>query len=227
MKSLNIHHIIAPAVLAVAAFVGQASAQSDPPELRYYKQGVTYVQTGNLELATEAFHASVLSNPRFADAWLMLSGTLLDLGYLEEGEKCLRKAIELKPELETNPDVNHLLEIFGIREPRAVAGVGISPEGKMAVGADARRYIYLGMLFAVRGEIEKATRSFLAAVRTDSGNAEAWIWLGFGLFDLGHQQLTYKCLKRGLAIKPELGENELIKSVLAEIGEGYPELPIQ
>jgi len=227
MKSLNIHHIIATAVLAVAAFVGQVSAQSDPPALRYYKQGVMYVRTGNLELATEAFSASVRSDPGFADAWLMLSGTLLDIGSLEEGEKCLRKAIELKPELESHPDVTHLLEIFGIRPPRAVLGEGISPEGKMAVGADARRYIYLGMVLASRGDIEKATRSFLAAVRTDSGNAEAWIWLGFGLYDLGHQQLTYKCLKRALAIKPELGENQLIKSVLAEIGECYGEISIQ
>src|SRR5215510_7467547 len=112
MKSLNIRHIIAPAVLAVAALVGQASAQSDPPALGYFKQGVMHVQAGNLELASEAFRASVQSDPRFADAWLMLSGTLLDLGYLEEGEKCLRRAIELKPELETNPDVTHLLEIF-------------------------------------------------------------------------------------------------------------------
>ena len=227
MKCLNIRHIIAPAVLAVAVFVGQASAQSDPPALRYFKQGVMYVQAGNLELATEAFRASVQSDPRFADAWLMLSGTLLDLGYLEEAEKCLRKAIELKPELETNPDVNHLLEILGIRQPREELGVGTSLDGEMTVGADARKYINLGMMFALRGEIEKATRSFIAAVRTDSGNAEAWIWLGFGLFDLGHKQLSYKCLKRGLAIKPELGENKLIQSVLAEIGESYTGLRIQ
>jgi protein O-GlcNAc transferase len=227
MKSLKFCHIIASAVLAVASFVGQASAQSDPPALRFFNQGVMYLQAENLELATEAFRKSVRSAPRFAEAWLMLSGTLLDLGYLEEGEKCFRKAIELKPGLETHPDVNNLVEILGIRQPGGEVDLGTSLERKMMVGADAKRYINLGVAFALKGEIEKATKSFLAAVRTDSGNAEAWILLGFGLFDLGQQKLSYKCLKRGLEINPELGENNLIKSVLAEISEGYAGISLQ
>ncbi|MCI0666228.1 MAG: tetratricopeptide repeat protein, partial [Acidobacteria bacterium] len=101
------------------------------------------------------------------------------------------------------------------------------PQGGRDVGTEAISYLNLGMALASRGEIEQATRAFLAAVSIDSSNAEAWIWLGFGLYDLGRQQLSYKCLKRGLAIKPELGENELIKSVLAEIGESYAELTVQ
>jgi tetratricopeptide (TPR) repeat protein len=227
MKSLNICRIITPAVLVVATIVSQSSAQSDPPPLRHYKQGVTYVRAGDLELAIQAFSASVRNDPQFADAWLMLGGTLLDLGYLDEAENCLRKAIELKPELEIHPDVYQLLEIFGIRQPKAEDDEGINHEKKMVIGVDANSYILLGSAFALRGEIEKATRSFLAAVRTDSGNAEAWIMLGFGLFDLGHKQQSYKCLKRGLEIKPELGENVFIKFVLAEIGESYTELRIQ
>jgi tetratricopeptide (TPR) repeat protein len=227
MKNFNIRHLIALAVLVVAATVGQASAQSDPPALRYFRQGIMYVQTNNLELAAIAFRASVRSDPQFADAWLMLSGTLLDLGYWEDAEKCLLQAIELKPELGTRLDVKQMLAILGIRQPGEEGSAGSSPRGSRDVGTDAISYINLGMVFASRGEIEQATRAFLAAVWTDSSNAEAWIWLGLGLYDLGHQQLSYRCLKRGLAIKPELGEDKLIKSVLAEISENYAELTVQ
>ena|GEM_PF-3435658 len=227
MKNLNVRYIIALAVLIIAAAVSQASAQSDPPALRYFRQGVMYVQADNLELAAKAFQASVRSDPQFADAWLMLSGTLLDLGYWEEGEKCLLQAIQLKPELDNRADVQYMLEILGLRQPR-VEGRSDSSRGEgRNVETDAISYINLGKVFASRGEIEQATRAFLAAVRTDSSNAEAWIWLGFGLYDLGRQQLSYNCLKRGLAIKPELGENELIKSVLAELDERYTEITIQ
>jgi len=226
MKNLNVRHIIALAVLIVAVAVSQASAQSDPPALRYFRQGVMYVQADNLELAAKAFQASVRSDPQFTDAWLMLSGTLLDLGYWEEGEKCLLQAIQLKPELDTRADVQYMLEILGLRQPREGRSESSRREGRN-VETDAISYINLGKVFASKGEIEQATRAFLAAVRTDSSNAEAWIWLGFGLYDLGRQLMSYKCLKRGLAIKPELGENELIKSVLAELDERYTEITIQ
>src|SRR5262245_9833457 len=226
MKNLNVRHIIALAVLIVAVAVSQASAQSDPPALRYFRQGVMYVQADNLELAAKAFQASVRSDPQFADAWLMLSGTLLDLGYWEEGEKCLLQAIQLKPELDTRADVQYMLEILCLRQPREGRSESSRREGRN-VETDAISYINLGKVFASKGEIEQATRAFLAAVRTDSSNAEAWIWLGFGLYDLGRQQMSYKCLKRGLAIKPELGETELIKSVLAELDERYTEITIQ
>src|SRR5262245_54719699 len=168
MKNLNVRYIIALAVLIVAAAVGQASAQSDPPALRYFRQGVMYVQADNLELAAKAFQASVRSDPQFADAWLMLSGNLLDLGYLEDGKKCLLQAIQLKPELDTRADVRYMLEILGLRQPRGEGRSDSSRREGKNVETDAISYINLGKVFASKGEIEQATRAFLAAVRTDS-----------------------------------------------------------
>jgi tetratricopeptide (TPR) repeat protein len=222
MKSLNIPYIIAPAVLAVAALVSQASAQSDSPAVRYFQQGVRYVQADNLDLAARAFRASVQSEPKFADAWLMLGATLLDLDYWEEAEKCLLKAIELKPELGTHPHVKQMLAVLGIPRPTA----GENPEREISVRADARRYFNLGVELAMKEDVEQATSAFLAAVRIDPDNAEAWVGLGLGLYDLGHRQLAVKCLRQGLAIRPAIGENELIKSVLAELGERPPERTI-
>jgi tetratricopeptide (TPR) repeat protein len=219
MKSLNIPHIIAPAVLAVAALVSQASAQTDSPAVRYFQQGVRFVQADNLDMAAKAFRASVQSEPQFADAWLMLGATLLDLDYWEEAEKCLLKAIELKPEFETHPHVMQMLGVLGILRPTAEE----SPERGIAVRADARRYFNLGVALAMRDDVEQATSAFLAAVRIDPDNAEAWVGLGLGLYDLGHRQLALHCLNRGLAINPAIGKSELIKSVLTDLGEGPPE----
>jgi tetratricopeptide (TPR) repeat protein len=222
MKSLNIPCIIAPAVLAVAALVSQASAQSDSPSVRYFQQGVRYVQADNLDMAAKAFRASVQSEPKFADAWLMLGATLLDLDYWEEAEKCLLKAIELKPEFGTHPHVKQMLGVLGILRPTAEE----NPERGMAVRADAIRYFNLGVEFARREDIEQATSAFLAAVMIDPDNAEAWVGLGLGLYDLGHRQPALNCLKRALAIRPAIGENEMVKSVLTELGERPPERTI-
>ncbi len=227
MKSKNIRSLVAIAVLAVAALGSQAFAQSDSPAKGYFQQGIKYVQVDNLELAAKAFHASVESDPQFADAWLMLGATLLDLDHWEDGEKCLLKAIDLKPELGTHPDVMHMLAIINVQRTRTEDSVGTSLEGIGVVEADARRYFDLGVEFAIRDDVEQSTRAFLIAVRIDSSNAEAWVGLGLGLYDLGHQQLALRCLKQGLAIKPALGENMIIQSVLAELGERPFELIVR
>jgi tetratricopeptide (TPR) repeat protein len=227
MKSLKTPCSIAPAVLAVAVLISQASAQSDSPAVRYFEQGVRYVQADNLDLAAKAFRASVRSEPKFADAWLMLGATLLDLDYWEEAENCLLKAIELKPEFGTHPHVKQMLSVLGIPRTTAEESIGQSPEREIAVRADARRYFNLGVEFARRQDVEQATGAFLAAVRIDPNNAEAWVGLGLGLYDLGHRQLALNCLKRGLAMRPEIGENEAVKSVLTELGEIQPERRIQ
>lgn len=220
MKSMNICYLISPAVLAVAALVSQVYAQSESPASRYFRQGVGYIQADDLELAAKAFHASVLSDPKFADAWLMLGATLLDLNQWENGEKCLLKSIELKPELETHPYVRQMQAHIRIRQTRAEDSVSTSPAERV-VGADASAYFEMGVAFAIRDDVEQATRAFLVAVRIDSSYADAWVGLGLGLFDLGHQQLALRCLKRGLEIRPALGESEVVQSVLAQLG-GIP-----
>ena len=204
MKGSNVRRLAVLSILAVAGLLGQAAAQSDPPAIRYFRTGARYVQAGDHEMAAKAFRASVRSDPQFAEAWALLGATLFDLDYWEEAEKCLLKAAELKPEIGADPDVKQMLALLGAtRRPE---------EG---VGGDAKWYFGLGAGYAAQGEVKKAIGAFFAAVRIDPEHAEAWVGLGLGLIDQGDQQYGLECLRRGLAIRPELAGDGAVKLALA------------
>jgi Tfp pilus assembly protein PilF len=216
MKSFNFNRLFALSVLTLVVFVGQVSAQSSSPAIKYFQLGTKYAQAQNFEMAAKAFRASVRSDPKFAEAWVMLSASLFELDYWEESEKCMHKAIELKPEIGGNPAVKEMLAIVSGEQPAPNESNGANAKGDEASAADATKYFNLGMAYGKKGDVENATKAFYTAVKIDPDYADAWVGLGVGLYDLGDQQSALKCIRRGVALKPELAENNVVKAVLSE-----------
>jgi tetratricopeptide (TPR) repeat protein len=218
MKSRYHSRIIILSVLILLTFVIEASAQTESPAIRYYQAGTRFVQTHEYEMAVRAFRASVHSDPKFAEAWAMLAAALFDLDYWEDAENCMRKAIELKPEIGLNPAVKEMLAILSGKQPAATENSMANP-GEKASGEDATEYFTLGMTYGKKGDDENAIKSFYTAVRIDPNFAEAWIGLGVGLYELGDSPEALKCIRRGVELKPVLADNSAVKAVLQEAGE--------
>jgi len=220
MKSRYCSRIVILSVLILVTFAIEASAQTESPAIRYFQVGTRYVEAHDYEMAAKAFRASVHSDPKFAEAWAMLGATLFDLDYWEEAETCMRKAVELKPEIGVNPAVKEMFAILSAEQPTTTENSVANNTGDKASGEDANGYFNLGMAYGKSGDDENAIKAFYTAVRIDPNFAEAWVGLGVGLYNLGDPQASLKCIRRGVELKPALADNNAVKAVLQEAGDG-------
>jgi Tfp pilus assembly protein PilF len=218
MKSRYHSRIIILSVLILVAFAIEASAQTESPAIRNFQAGARYVQAHDYEMAAKALRASVRSDPEFAEAWAMLAATLFDLAYWEDADNCMRKAVELKPEIGLYPAVREMFSILRGEQDAATEN-SVANTGEKASGENATEYFTLGMAYGKKGDNENAIKSFYTAVRIDPNFAEAWIGLGIGLYELGDRLAALKCIRRGVELNAALADNSAVRAVLKEAGD--------
>jgi len=220
MKSRYYGRIVVLSVLILVTIASDASAQTDSPAIRYFQVGNRYVETHDYEMAAKAYRASVHSDPKFAEAWAMLGATLFDLDYWEEAEKCMRKAVELKPEIGLTPAVKEMFAILSGEQPTTTENSISGNTGDKASGEDASKYFDLGMAYGKKGDDKNSIKAFYMAVRIDPNYAEAWVGLGVAIYHFGDRQTALKCIRRGVELKPALANDNAVKSLLQEAGDG-------
>ncbi len=75
--------------------------------------GVTFYQSGAIDLAIEEFRRATKRRPSIATYWLNLGAALIDKAEIDEAELALKRGLELKPDSQSA--YYHLAQVFAKR----------------------------------------------------------------------------------------------------------------
>ncbi len=137
---------------------------------------------GRYEEAVAGWNACLDLDPRFAGAYHGLGSIALKQGDSSQAAAMLAKALLVNPQL---PDCRHGLAEALMDQGKMTEAAAVLAEEIAAFGETAQTHCRLGQVFSHLEEHEKAKQSFLAAVRVDPDNAEAYSGLATTCEKLG------------------------------------------
>ncbi|MEJ2721644.1 MAG: tetratricopeptide repeat protein, partial [bacterium] len=95
-----------------AAEIGAASNPKDAA-MSFYNMGVTYINAGKNEEASEALTKAIKYDPNYAEAYYQLGLTLLGLGKTDEAIAQLKKYVEMSPNSDNASVAQELIKQLG------------------------------------------------------------------------------------------------------------------
>ncbi|MBF0587578.1 MAG: tetratricopeptide repeat protein [Magnetococcales bacterium] len=199
-------HILSLIEQRGSAITTTASGTSHPETLPFQQalqQGFSHFQTGQFQLAVQAFQAALLKQPQSIEAMGGMGAALQSLGRWEEAEACYRKAITIRPRFAS------LHSDLGA----AIKGQGRLKEAltsfNTALKYDARLLPALcnyGQTLTDLGRPQEALRYLRKALKLQPDFADALGNLGDALAALDRLDEAVDHYNRALATNPQFAE---------------------
>jgi tetratricopeptide (TPR) repeat protein len=182
----------------------ERSLEIDPQQPKIWcNLGALQFQLGEFQQSVESFNRAVTLKPDYARAWDNLAGSLCALDQLDEAERCCHRALNFKD---------------GYADPYFKLGSIYFQRGQLQESGESFRKVlevnpgyplaghYLAMVLARNGELEQALEVIERAA-TPPGETElpsqAWMEMGFNLYELGEFELAIRAYERALTFTPE------------------------
>jgi tetratricopeptide (TPR) repeat protein len=182
----------------------ERSLEIDPQQAKIWcNLGALQFQLGEFQKSVDSFNKAVALKPDYARAWDNLAGSLCALDQLDEAERCCRRALNFKD---------------GYADPYFKLGSISFQRGRMEEAEEAFRKVlevnpgyplaghYLAMVLARTKRLEEALEICERAA-TPPGETElpsqAWMEMGFNLYERGEYELAIRAYERALTFTPE------------------------
>jgi len=95
-----------------AAEIGAAGDPKDAA-MSFYNMGVTYINAGKNQEASEALTKAIKFDPTYSEAYYQLGLTLLGLGKMDEALTNLKKYVEMSPQSDNAAVAKELIKQLG------------------------------------------------------------------------------------------------------------------
>jgi tetratricopeptide (TPR) repeat protein len=182
----------------------ERSLEIDPQQAKIWcNLGALQFQLGEFQKSVDSFNHAVTLKPDYARAWDNLAGSLCALDQLDEAENCCRRALNFKD---------------GYADPYFKLGSIYFQRGRMDEAEESFRKVievnpgyplaghYLAMVLARTRRLEEALEICERAA-TPAGETElpsqAWVEMGFNLYERGEYELAIRAYERALTFTPE------------------------
>ena len=182
----------------------ERSLEIDPQQAKIWcNLGALQFQLGEFQKSVESFNKAVTLKPDYARAWDNLAGSLCALDQLDEAERCCHRALNYKD---------------GYADPYFKLGSIYFQRGQLEDAEESFRKVlevnpgyplaghYLAMVLARSGRLEEALEVIERAA-TPPGETElpsqAWMEMGFNLYERGEYELAVRAYERALTFTPE------------------------
>jgi tetratricopeptide (TPR) repeat protein len=182
----------------------ERSLEIDPQQAKIWcNLGALQFQLGEFQKSVESFNKAVELKPDYARAWDNLAGSLCALDQLDEAERCCHRALNYKD---------------GYADPYFKLGSIYFQRGQVEDAEESFRKVlevnpgyplaghYLAMVLARSGRLEEALEVIERAA-TPPGETElpsqAWMEMGFNLYERGEYELAVRAYERALTFTPE------------------------
>ena len=182
----------------------ERSLEIDPQQAKIWcNLGALQFQLGEFQKSVESFHQAVELKPDYARAWDNLAGSLCALDQLDEAERCCHRALNYKD---------------GYADPYFKLGSIYFQRGDLNAAEESFRRVlevnpgyplaghYLAMVLARSGRLQEALEAIERAA-TPPGETElpsqAWMEMGFNLYECGDYEGAIRAYERALTFTPE------------------------
>jgi tetratricopeptide (TPR) repeat protein len=182
----------------------ERSLEIDPQQAKIWcNLGALQFQLGEFQKSVESFNKAVELKPDYARAWDNLAGSLCALDQLDEAERCCHRALNYKD---------------GYADPYFKLGSIYFQRGDVEAAEEAFRRVlevnpgyplaghYLAMVLARSGRLDEALEVIESAA-TPPGETElpsqAWMEMGFNLYECGDYENAIRAYERALTFTPE------------------------
>ena len=182
----------------------ERSLEIDPQQAKIWcNLGALQFQLGEFQKSVESFNKAVELKPDYARAWDNLAGSFCALDQLDEAERCCHRALNYKD---------------GYADPYFKLGSIYFQRGQLEDAEESFRKVlevnpgyplaghYLAMVLARSGRLEEALEVIERAA-TPPGETElpsqAWMEMGFNLYERGEYELSVRAYERALTFTPE------------------------
>src|SRR5438094_3177973 len=191
--------------------------------LRYYNEGLQLAHQGKVLEAQKSFQAATREDQNFALAYAKLGQAYANLGYANEAEQAVRKAVGLGEKLP--PQEKYLIAAIHARtvndNQKAIEAyenlAKVLPE-------DSDVQLALAGLYQAAGASDKARECYGRLLSRDPKYVEALLGMCGVEVVAGNPQAGIAYLNRALALAIELGNDEEKSAILYEFGVIYNQL---
>lgn len=177
--------------------------------MKSLENAISLHQQGLLAAACEAYLALLKRAPKDINVLNFLGVLYFQEGKVQEGAKCLRKCLQIKPDFAQahNNLGNGLMQAGNLKEAiqcfsRAVA---LAP-------AYVEAHHNLANAYGKQKNFEKALQSAAKAVACGPGFPPAWASLAAVHYGLGHHREALAACERALQLSPGLADAALVKA---------------
>ncbi|MGB2714796.1 MAG: tetratricopeptide repeat protein [Vicinamibacterales bacterium] len=191
--------------------------------LRFYNEGLQFIQQGTYQEALKRFEAAAKQDPSFALAFSGMAQAYSELGYDNEAQQASRQAMTLAESLPAQEKHRIAANHYGILNDseRAIEAyehlVTASPGDTMA------RYD-LGLRYEENGDLDKAREHFAKVVELDPKFVAGLLALGRVEIKRGNPQPALDPLDSALRLATQLENDEARANIQQAIGIAYMRL---
>ncbi|HEX8087626.1 MAG TPA: tetratricopeptide repeat protein [Blastocatellia bacterium] len=182
---------------------GQAGPQKPESAERYFKDGVSYYESGQYQQAIEAYRHAVGLNPEYADASYNLGMAYSSLGQYKEAIEAYKRAIRINPDYDAAYyNLGHAYSNLKQYDKSVRAfrqAIRKKPDSVEA-------YYGLGNAYLNSGEGEKAVHTFEEAIRLKPDNPYAYFNLGLLYFPAGPHAEAIDAFTQAIQRDPRYAE---------------------
>lgn len=222
MRKTGILWILASLILASCAGLGILSeAQTD------FDTGLGLFNRGEYREAVEYFESATSVDPNFAEAYIYLGRSYLNLREYGKALPALRTAYNLAPETVRNEVFNLLIDaLFGVATTELKKGniggsidrlretLGLAPDSKRAKDELSDALITLGRDFLSKGNIDDAIGAYGEALTLSPDNAGAYLGLARAFLENGDVAKALETIQKAFKVDPK---NKEVLKILRDI----------
>jgi len=210
---------------ALAAF--QHAIDANPYYWSNYNMlGIAYSQFGDNAQASKAFEHVTELDPKNPNGWINLGALELHEGNWNLAIPAFRKALELKPSVESYSNLGTSYFFLGQYEEARTnfeKALEISPKQPELVGFLADCYRRLGQASKARATYEQAISLSYDSLRTNPRDAKALAGLGLYYAKEGDTTKGLENIRRARAIDPEDGDFLYAEAAINTLANRMPE----
>lgn len=182
---------------------GHAGSQEQQSAEQYFKNGISLYESGQYQMAIEAYKKAVMLNPDSADANYNLGMAYSSLGQYKEAVEAYKRAIRIKPDYEAAYyNLGHAYSNLKQYENSVKAFRHAIREKPDYVEA----YYGLGNAYLDSGKDEKAVHTFEEAIRLKPDNPYAYFNLGLLYFPSGPHAEAIDAFTQAILRDPRYAE---------------------
>jgi tetratricopeptide (TPR) repeat protein len=182
---------------------GHAGSQGSENAEQFFKQGVSYYESGQYQQAIEAYKQAVKLAPEYADANYNLGMAYSSLGQYKEAIEAYKRAIRIKPDYEAAYyNLGHAYSNLKKYDDSVKAFRQAIRKKPDYVDA----YYGLGNAYLDSGEDEKAVHTFEEAIRLKPDNPYAYFNLGLLYFPNGPHAEAIDAFTQAILRDPRYAE---------------------
>ena len=174
-----------------------------------FKQAFAYHQEGKLTPARDLYIDILEQEPQNSQVWDLLGVLYMQANKFDEGEYCIKKAIEIMPQI-------YYLENLGqlyLKKEDFVNAIAIY---KSLIELKENEYEYwFNLAVAYKGDRQwdNSKNAYLKSIEINPNAYESYYNLSYLYFNEGKPEKAVECLKKTVELKPDDWESEYFLSL--------------